>query len=147
MFPPSNKLYFENAAGRVEEDRMGFVRLTYAAGRREAKVWHGLLQHTRHLLARQGRGLLLVDQRRMQAYSLEEQSWLVGEWLPQTIVEAGYRYGAVLQAHDAFARLAMDTVRLNAQNLQLTYRYFQDEAEGIAWLQAQGAATVPRYNL
>ncbi|MBC6610978.1 hypothetical protein H8B15_08590 [Hymenobacter sp. BT507] len=146
MFPPSNRLYFENAAGRVEEDRGGFVRLTYMPGRREASAWHGLLQHTKHLLMRQGQGILLVDQRRMQAFTLEEQRWLVEEWLPLTIVEGGYRYGAIVQAHDAFARLAMDTVRLHAQNMQLTYRYFTDEAEAIAWLRAQTQEFAFRYS-
>ncbi|MBW3128026.1 hypothetical protein [Hymenobacter profundi] len=146
MFSPSNRLYFENAAGRVEEDRAGFVRLTYTLGRREASIWHGLLLHTKHLLARQGQGLLLVDQRAMQAYSLEEQRWLVEEWLPQAIVEGGYRYGAIVQARDAFARLAMDTVRLQAQNLQLTYRYFTNEEEAVAWLRAQIKEFSLRYN-
>ncbi|UOR05093.1 hypothetical protein MUN82_19415 [Hymenobacter aerilatus] len=146
MFLPSNRLYFENAAGRVEEDRRGFVRLTYTQGRRETSAWHGLLQHTKHLLARQGQGVLLVDQRHMQAFSLEEQRWLVEEWLPQAIVEGGYRYGAVVQAHDAFARLAMDTIRLHAKNMQLTYRYFTDELEAVAWLQEQTSTLSLRYN-
>jgi len=132
------RLYFENAAGRVGEDFLGFVRLTYAPGRRELAVWHGLLQHTKHLLARQRSGLLLVDQRQMSAFSFVEQAWLVEQWLPQAIVEGGYRYGAVVQAQDAFARLAMDTVRLQAQTLELTHRYFADEASAIAWLQQMG---------
>ncbi|OUJ65154.1 hypothetical protein [Hymenobacter crusticola] len=133
----ASRLYFENAAGRVGEDALGFVRLTYAAGRREMAVWQGLLQHTKHLLARQRSGLLLVDQRHMSAFSLSEQAWLIEQWLPQAIVEGGYRYGAVVQAQDAFARLAMDTVRLHAQALELTYRYFPEEASAIAWLEQQ----------
>jgi len=131
------RLYFENAAGRVVEDRDGLVRLTYYAGRRQMEVWRGLMQHTKHLLSRQQRGVMLIDQREMMAFSPAEQTWLVDQWLPEAIVEGGYRYGAVVQAHDAFARLAMDTVRVQAQGLQLSYRYFSDEQSALTWLRQQ----------
>ena len=137
MHTPLARLYFENAAGRVVEDSTGLVRLTYSTGRREMAAWQGLLQHTKHLLARQQRGVMLVDQRQMSAFSPAEQAWLVEQWLPQAIVEGGYRYGAIVQAHDAFARLAMETVRVQAQNLQLTYRYFPEEPSALAWLRQQ----------
>lgn len=139
MLTPLTRLYFENAAGRVVEDPNGLVRLTYHAGRREMPIWQGLMQHTKHLLARQQRGVMLIDQRQMSAFSLSEQAWLVEQWLPQAIIEGGYRYGAIVQAQDAFARLAMDTVRLQAQNLQLTYRYFPEEPSALAWLRQQTA--------
>lgn len=134
MRQPLNRVYFENAAGRLEEDLAGYARLIYLPGRREQTAWHGLLQHTARLLARQGHGLLLVDQRQMSPFTPEEQAWLTGQWLPRTIVEGGYRYGAIVQAQDVFARLAMDTVRMQAQDLRLTYRYFPDEAGASTWL-------------
>ena len=137
MSSPLNRLYFENAAGRVEEDTAGYVRLVYYPGPRELPVWQGLMQHTKHLLARQGRGIMLIDQRRMTPFSAADQAWLVEEWLPHAIVEGGYRYGAVLQAEDAFARLSMETVRTQARDLRLTYRYFPDETEAVGWLLAQ----------
>jgi hypothetical protein len=58
----------------------------------------------------------------------------VQHWLPRTIVDGQYRYGAVVQAHDVFARLAMDTIRTQAQELPLTYRFFPDEVQAIRWL-------------
>lgn len=134
---PALRVYFENAVGRVAEDPAGFVRLQYHPGPRDASAWHGLMQHTKHLLARQGYGLMLVDQRQMSPFLPAEQAWLIEHWLPQAIVEGSYRYGAVVQAHDAFARLAMETVRIQARNLHLTYRYFSDETPAVAWLLQQ----------
>ncbi|SHM12207.1 hypothetical protein [Hymenobacter psychrotolerans] len=135
VLPPSaNRLYFENAAGRVEEDVDGYVRLTYHPGRREMAVWQGLLQHTKRLLTRQAGGLMMVDQQQMTAFTPQEQAWLTEQWLPQALVEGGYRFGAVVQARDVFARLAMDSIRLQVQHLQLEYRYFPDEAAARAWL-------------
>lgn len=137
MNSPANRLYFENAAGRVEEDVRGFVKLRYFAGPPNTEAWHGLLQHTKQLLARQGKGLMLVDQQDMTSFKPAEQAWLVEVWLPQAITEGGYRFGAVIQAHDVFARLSMDTVRTQARDMHLTYRYFTDEATAVAWLLAQ----------
>jgi hypothetical protein len=71
----------------------------------------------------------------MTPYSPAEQVYLGQHWLPRTIVDGQYRYGAVVQAHDVFARLAMDTIRTQAQELPLTYRFFSDEAQAISWLQ------------
>jgi len=42
-----------------------------------------------------------------------------------------------VQAHNVFARLAIDTIRTQAQELPLTYRFFPDEAQAIRWLHAQ----------
>ena len=53
-------------------------------------------------------------------------------WLPRTIVDGQHRYGAVVQAHEVFARLAMDTIHTQAQELPLTYRFFPDEARAIS---------------
>jgi hypothetical protein len=52
-------------------------------------------------------------------------------------VDGRYRYAAVVQAHDVFARLAMDTIRTQAQELPLTYCFFPDEAQTFSWLHAQ----------
>ena len=137
MNSPINRLYVENAVGRVEEDVRGFIRLKYYPGPRNAEDWHVLMQHTKEQLARQGRGLLLVDQQQMAPFKPAEQAWLLEQWLPSAIVDGGYRFGAVLQARDVFARLAMDTVRAQARNLHLTYRYFEEETPAVAWLLAQ----------
>jgi hypothetical protein len=73
----------------------------------------------------------------MTPYLPAEQVHVVRHWLPRTIVDGQYCYGAVVQAHDVFARLAMDTIRTQAQELPLTYRFLPDEVEAICWLRAQ----------
>jgi hypothetical protein len=52
-------------------------------------------------------------------------------------VDGQYRYGAVVQAYDVFAGLAMDTIRTQTRDLPLTYRFFPDEVQAIRWLHAQ----------
>ena len=101
---------------------------------RKKDEFQALLGHTTRLLARRGDGRLLVDQRLMTPFTPDEQQFVIQEWLPLTILEGGYRYGAVVLAHDVFARLATATVVTAARDLPMTYRYFDNEAEAITWL-------------
>jgi hypothetical protein len=135
-------LYFGNAAGLVQE-YAGYVRLQYHPGPRRFDEFTALLNHVTRALSRYQLGKLLIDQRQMTAYLPAEQIHLVQQWLPRTIVEGQYRYGAVVQAQDVFARLAMDTIRTQAQDLPLTYRFFPDEIAAIGWLQTQQLPSLP----
>lgn len=141
LFPTS--LYFGNAAGVVQE-YADHVRLRYHPGPRRFEEFSALLHHVTRALARYQLGKLLIDQRQMTPYLPTEQVYVVEHWLPRTIVEGQYRYGAVVQAHDEFARLAMDTIRTQAQELPLTYRFFPDELVAVSWLQAQQVAPETR---
>jgi hypothetical protein len=131
-------LYFTNVAGLVQECA-DYVLLQYYPGPRRFDEFTALLHHVIRALSCYCLGKLIIDQRQLTPYLPAEQVHLVQHWLPRTIVEGQYRYGAVLQAHDVFARLAMDTIRTLAQELPLTYRcrFFPDEVEAISWLQAQ----------
>jgi hypothetical protein len=103
-----------------------YVRLHYYPGPRRFDEFTALLHYVTHALSRSGQGKLLIDQRQMTPYVPDEQVNLVQHWLPRTIVDGQYRYSTVVQAHDVFARLAMDTFRTQAQDLPLTYRFFPD---------------------
>lgn len=128
------RLYFENRAGRISDDPAGFARLTYHAGQRSEDELRALLGHATRLLAQRNDGRLLVDQRLMQPFSASEQQHVMHTWLPSAVAEGGYRYGAVVQAHDVFARLATATVTNQGRGLNLTYRYFDDEPTAVEWL-------------
>ncbi len=137
MPAPSATVYFENAAGRIWDHPAGYLRLHYHPGPRTATDFRALLTHAANALRRTGYGRLLVDQRQMLPFAPAEQQWMIGEWLPHTVETAGYRYGAVLLAHDVFARLAMNRVVLATRQLPHTYHHFDDEAAALAWLLAQ----------
>ncbi|MFD1467638.1 hypothetical protein ACFQ48_05345 [Hymenobacter caeli] len=136
----SRSLYFENAAGRIWEEPLDYLRLEYAPGPREEIVFRALLTHALRALTRRGRGKLLIDQRKMAPYSDAERAWLVGEWLPRAVREANYRYGAVVLAEDVFARVSMTRLALAARELGNTYKTFSTEAEAAEWLLAAGVA-------
>ena len=130
------RLYFENRAGRVSDHSAGYARLTYHATARTPDELRALLGHAARLMAQRPHGRLLVDQRLMQPFSPAEQQVLQA-WMPQAVAEAGYRSGAILQAHDVFARLATGTATAASRALNLTYRHFDDETAAVDWLLTQ----------
>jgi hypothetical protein len=62
---------------------------------------------------------------------------MVNDWLPRAVRDAGYRYGAVVVAHNVFARLAMTGIVMTSRKLGHLYRNFEHEPDAIAWLLGQ----------
>ena len=134
MPKPTRSLYFENSAGRIWEEPEGYLRLEYRSGLREAVQFRALLTHTAQALSRRLWSKILVDQRAMAPFNPSEQDWMTTEWLPRTVQENGYRFGAVLVAHNVFARLAMNQLIMSSRNLPHTYCTFEAEETAVAWL-------------
>jgi hypothetical protein len=138
MAAATRSLYFENSHGRLWEEPAGYVRLEYKAGPRDPVPFRALLTHAAQALSRRGWSRMLVDQREMAPFNPTEQDWMTNEWLPRAVNEHGYRLGAVLVAHNVFARLAMNQFVMATRGLPHTYRTFEAEAEALAWLAGPG---------
>ncbi|MBD2770054.1 hypothetical protein IC235_19370 [Hymenobacter sp. BT664] len=135
MIPAATpKLYFENPVGRVLEHPDGYVIFRYNPGKRKLSELQAVLAHTRNLLARNRWNRLLGDQRLMAPFTDEESAWIVDYWLDSSRQGPNGLYGAVLLAHDVFARLSNAQVMHEAKASALTYRVFDTEEAAVAWL-------------
>lgn len=137
MSSATRTIYFKNGIGCIWEEPQAYLRLDYYPGPREEAQFKALLTHARQAMQRRGWSGLLVNQQQMSAFTPAEENWMVNEWLPRAVQENGYRYGAVLVAHDVFARLAMNSLVMSSRKLGHLYRNFDDEAAAIAWLLRQ----------
>ena len=136
MIPAATpKLYFENLAGRVLEHPDGYVIFRDHPGPRKFHHLQALLTHTRNLLERNQWHRLLGDQRLMAPFTDEESAWIVEYWLDSSRHGPKGIHGAILLAHDAFARLSNAQVMHEAKAAALTYRLFNTEEAAVAWLQ------------
>lgn len=138
MLTPGRSLYFENSAGRVWEEPASYIRLEYRAGTREVAQFRALLTHTAQALSRRQWSKILVDQREMAPYNPVEQDWITNEWLPRAVRENGYRFGAILVAHNVFARLVTNQFITASRDLPHTYRTFEADEAAVAWLADTG---------
>jgi hypothetical protein len=133
----SRTIYFKNSIGCIWEEPQDFLRLDYYAGPREESHFRALLTHVRQAMQRRKWDRLLVNQKEMSAFTPAEETWMVDEWLPVAVRENGYRYGAVVVAHDVFARLAMSNIISTSRKLGHLYRNFEGETDATNWLLAQ----------
>jgi hypothetical protein len=130
-------IYFKNNAGCLWEEPEAYIRLEYYAGVRSETQFQALLTHAQQAMKRHSWSRMLINQQAMSAFTPTEETWMINEWLPRAVREAGYRYGAVVVAHNVFARLAMTGIVMTSRKLGHQYRNFEHEPDAIAWLLAQ----------
>jgi hypothetical protein len=118
----------------VLEHPDGYVVFQYHPGPRKFHHLQALLVHTRNLLQRNQWHRMLGDQRLMAPFTDEETAWIVENWLDPSQHGPKGIYGAVLLAHDVFARLSNAQVMHEAHASALTYRVFDSEEAAAAWL-------------
>ncbi len=133
----SRTIYFKNSAGCIWEEPQGYVRIDYSPGIREEVQFRALLMHARQAMRRQSWNKMLVNQQQMSGFTPTEESWMVKEWLPQAVQQDGYRYGAILMAHNVFARLSTANLVLSSSQLGHVYRNFERDEDAIGWLLKQ----------
>ncbi|MCC3160720.1 STAS/SEC14 domain-containing protein [Hymenobacter sp. 15J16-1T3B] len=128
-------IFFHNAAGRLHDDDRGFLRITWHPNVLELVARRELMEQALEWLQRYGHGRILADQRFIAPFSPTEQQWIQEHWTPRAL-QAGYRRRAVLAAHDALARLSAAAILMPIRD-HISYCYFDNEGEAIAWLLAQ----------
>ncbi|GGF01792.1 hypothetical protein GCM10011383_10860 [Hymenobacter cavernae] len=132
--------YFQNAAGELVQDSAGFLRANWYSKSRTLADTQALFNHMLLALQRNGWSRILINQVGMQPFSPKEQAWVAHEWVPRAVREGGYRYGAVVVSPNVIVRLATAYITTHVQNLPLTYRSFDAEADAVAWLLQQPAS-------
>ncbi|GAB2944318.1 hypothetical protein GCM10027048_06360 [Hymenobacter coalescens] len=130
-------VYFENMAGRLLEDPAGFLRVEWRSEPRPPGAARELFDQMGLALRQHGWSRILINQGQMQPFSREEQQWVTEHWLPNTVREAGYRFGAVVVSSSVLTRLATAYITTHVQGLPLTYRSFDSDAAAAAWLEQQ----------
>lgn len=129
----SHTYYYQNPLGRIEYDPLGFVRLTWADAPIEPAALQSLYRHTLAALRHFSTGRLLTDQRLRAPLPEQQQQWIAEHWIPHAVADCGYSHCAIVENHDAAARLAARHVGSRV-NVPLAFAYFQSEDDARAWL-------------
>ncbi|GAB2944390.1 hypothetical protein GCM10027048_06470 [Hymenobacter coalescens] len=128
--------FFENSAGRLVDDPRGFLRIVWHPSVTDVATRRELMDQVLAWLVRYQKGKVYADQRFMAPFSIAEQRWIQEQWTPRAVREGNYRCRAILGARDAKARLSSAAVTTPARE-QISYCYFDNEPEAVAWLLAQ----------
>ena len=136
--PTSPTLYFNNALGRVYHCAPDYVCLDWQDAPMTRGDLRAVYEHTLHLLKRTGLRKVLSDHRLMPTYTPEDRDWLLRDWVPRAVAEAGYSHCAVVQAHDVFNHKTTRGMAADVhQKTTLTVQYFDRLDPAVAWLLSQ----------
>jgi hypothetical protein len=75
---------------------------------------------------------ILTDNTNMKVVSMEDQEWIVNNWLPRAL-KAGYIACATITSKDYFSRIAIENVITKVGD-QLTVQYFDNVEDAADWL-------------
>jgi len=134
----SPTLYFNNALGRVYHYDPDYVRIDWQTAPMTRPDLRAVYEHTLHLLKRSGLHKVLSDHRLMPPYKPEDRDWLMRDWVPRAVAEAGYSHCAVVQAHDVFNHQVTQQLATDVnQQTKLVVAYFSQLDPALTWLLSQ----------
>ncbi len=138
MATTSPTLYFNNALGRVYHYAPDYVRIEWQTAPMTRVDLRAVYEHTLHLLKRSGLHKVLSDHRLMPPYTPEDRDWLLHNWVPRAVAEAGYSHCAVVQAHDVVNHATTQQLVTEAsQTTILAVQYFGQMEPALTWLLGQ----------
>ena len=135
---PSEKLYFESAAGRLYYNAAGYVRLAWAPERLSLAAIQAYYEQVLALLLSTGSRLILSEHGQRAPLPVEAQEWLTSNWIPRAMSQAQARHCAIVEGANPMHRLSTQSVVATAPT-DFQFKRFDTLLEAEAWL-----ATLPQ---
>lgn len=130
-------LYFQNAAAHLTLHSAGsYIQVDWQAGAQPEVLVQQAMNHVLEGLLQQGWQKVLNQQRHKAAFSIELQAWITLDWRPRAL-QAGYRYGAFVQAQDVLAQLATLSLLQGHSAPWPRYHFCASETAAQHWLDQQ----------
>lgn len=137
-FSASSARYYHNAAAVISvPSGSDYLHLSWSATSTRPEELRAVYEHTLRALQQFGLRKLLSDHSQRPPLPATISTWLVQEWIPRAIREAGYSHCAIVENAAPLGRLAAQSIGAQLPAGQLAFRYFSAPAEAAAWLQAQ----------
>lgn len=135
----TTSVLFENSVGRISYEPLGYLRLSWHTGTRASGQVRPLFTQLLQAQLRTGCNRVLIDERLASPFLEADTMWLIENWIPYAVQQAGRHHAAHLAAADVFARLSVVRVVSEARRLALNHRSFGTENEAVKWLLLQPA--------
>lgn len=137
IYPAHESLYFHNSLAHVVELPGRYVRVEWLVAPMFSPDLRQVYEHILLLMKEARLHKVLTDHQLMPAIMPQDREWLVRDWIPRAVREADYRYCAVVDAHDTYARMATThMVRQLHIHLGLQVAHFRDYFSATQWLES-----------
>ncbi|QKG58751.1 hypothetical protein GKZ68_20245 [Hymenobacter sp. BRD128] len=131
------KLYFESPAGRLYYNKAGHVRLAWAPERLSLATIEAFYEQTLALLSSTGSRRILSEHGQRAPLPAEAQQWIIANWIPRAMTQAGVRHCAIVEGANPMHRLATQSV-ISAAPAGFVFKRFDAMPEAEAWLASVG---------
>ena len=136
LLPPIVTLtaqYFHNAAAAITYHKTGYIRITWQPTPVSTTDLQAIYEHVLRAMLHYGTTRLMSVHGGRPPIPAQVQEWLVQQWVPRAIKEAGYDRCAVVEAEAPLSRLAARSIGSNLA-AGLRYHYFSTVQEAVDWL-------------
>lgn len=139
-YPANASLHYHNELANVVEYASGYVRIDWNPIPITTAALRDVYEQALSLLCSKGICKILTDHQFMPPVPAAEQEWLVRNWAPRAIREAGYRYCAIVQAYDMLNQQSTQLIVQRLGQETFTVRYFEDDQAAEEWLRGTGTS-------
>lgn len=129
--------YYQNEAGRLLYNSLGYVHLVWSPERITQAVLEAFYEQALLLMKRTGATKILSEHGARRPLSAEAQQWIATNWVPRAIDKGGFMYCAIVEGGDPIHRLSTQAV-ISTSPIQLVYKRFQLLADADIWLRSVG---------
>lgn len=126
-------LFFENQAGQLYYNPVGFVRLVWSAERLPLPTVQAFYEQVLELLVRTGCRRILSEHGQRAPLALEAQQWLTNDWIPRAIARSHTRHCAIVEGTDPMHRLSTQSV-VSTAPAGFQFKRFDNFQEAEKWL-------------
>jgi elongation factor P--beta-lysine ligase len=135
IYPRHESLYFHNSLAYIVESPGEYARVEWQAAPMFSSSLREVYEQLLQLLKEKQLRKVLSDHQLMPAIMPKDQQWLATDWVPRAVQESGYRYCAIINAHDAYNRLSTNQIEHKIRgSLPLQIAHFQDQQAASSWL-------------
>ena len=123
-----------NSLANVFRHSSGYLRIEWHIVPMVSSEVRGLFDQILRLLRDECLHCLFTERTTAPPLSTEDRHWMVWEWMPQAMREAGLTHCAVVESTEQVEARFLHSVELNGNASKLHLRFFDSFAQGETWI-------------
>jgi hypothetical protein len=134
--------YFRNPAAEISYAETGYIRTDWHLLNASVNEVRGIYEHVLQAMQRYHATSLLCVYAHRPTMHKEVEAWLLQNWIPRAVHEAGYHRCAVVEPH-ATTKQATTLAKSLGAGESLEYELFDSVEEAESWLERTSLVAHP----
>jgi hypothetical protein len=123
-----------NSLANVFRHSSGYLRIEWHIVSMVSSEVRGLFGQILQLLRDERLHRLFTERTTAPPLSTDDSHWMVWEWIPQAMREAGLTHCAVVESSEHIGARFLHSAELNGKASKIHFRFFDSFAQGETWI-------------